>query len=96
MFYQVAVVWKHLAHPNIVPLLGVTTDPPQLISDWICDGDLTEYIASHPDADRLSLVRVPSIALYYMLIRSPVIGRRGRSQLSALLQHDSRKSQGST
>ena len=74
-----------MAHPNIVPLLGVTTDSPQLVSDWICDRDLPEYIASHPDLDRLSLVRVPSIALYDILTHSPVIGRRGRSQLPALL-----------
>ena len=32
-FHQVTVAWKHLKHPNIVPLLGVTIDPPQLISD---------------------------------------------------------------
>ena len=32
-FRQVTVVWKHLIHANIVPLLGVTIDPPQLISD---------------------------------------------------------------
>ena len=55
-FYQVAVVRKHLAHPGIVPLLGVTIDPPQLTSDRMPDGDLTEYIASHPDAGRISLV----------------------------------------
>ena len=56
VFHQVTVVWKHLAHPNIVPLLGASIDPPQLISDRMPGGDLTEYIASHSDADRISLV----------------------------------------
>ena len=55
-FRQVTVVWKHITHPNIVPLLGVTTNPPQLISDWMPGGDLTEYVTSHPDTDRISLV----------------------------------------
>ena len=55
-FHQVTVVWKHLTHPNIVPLLGVTADPPQLISDRMPGGNLTEYIANHPDADRIGLV----------------------------------------
>ena len=55
-FHQVTVVWKHLAHPNIVPLLGATIDPPQLISDRMPGGDLIEYIASHSDADRTNLV----------------------------------------
>lgn len=47
-----------MAHPNIVPLLGVTIDPLQLISEWMSGGDLTVYVANHPDTDRLSLVRV--------------------------------------
>ena len=73
MFRQVVVGWKHLTHPNIVPLLGVTINPPQLVSDWMHGGDLTEYIMSHPDADRLSLVRVPSIVLYGTLTCSPAV-----------------------
>ena len=72
-FYQAAVLRKHLAHPNIVPLLGVTIDPLQLISDWMSRGDLTEYITNHLDADRLSLVGVPSTALYDELTPLSVI-----------------------
>ena len=54
-----AAVWKNLGHPNVVPLLGVTTDPVQLVSGWMSDMNLTGYITDHPDADRLSLVGVP-------------------------------------
>ena len=68
-FHQVVVVWKHLSHQSIVPLLGVTIDPPQLVSDWMYGGDLTEYITSRPNADRLSLVRVPPLDC---TMRSPV------------------------
>ena len=57
MFYRGAVVWKHLDHPNIVPLLGVTSTPLQLISEWMTGGNLTEYIGKHPDTDRLGIVR---------------------------------------
>lgn len=59
-FHQVAVVSKHLVHPNIVPLLGITVDPFELISDWMPGGDLMGYIDAHPDTDRRSLVRFPS------------------------------------
>ena len=55
-----AVVSKHLVHPNIVPLLGIAVDPYELISDWMPGGDLMGYIDTHPDADRRSLVRFPS------------------------------------
>ena len=51
-------MWKHLSHPNIVPLLGITPTPLQLISEWMPNGDLTEYIKKHPNADRLGLVGV--------------------------------------
>jgi len=58
-FHQITVVWKNLAHPNIVPLLGVTTDPIQFALGWMPDADLTGYIMNHPDTDRLSFVGVP-------------------------------------
>ena len=56
-FNQVAAISKHLKHPNIVPLLGATTEPLELISEWMLGGELLGYIAGHEDADRLSLVR---------------------------------------
>ena len=59
MFCQEAVMWKNLTHPNIVPLLGITTTPFQFISDWIPGGDLPGYIEKNPDADRVQLVGVP-------------------------------------
>jgi len=51
-------MWKRLNHPNIVPLLGATIDPPQLVSDWMLCGDLVGYIVDHADADRLGLVGI--------------------------------------
>ena len=56
-------MWKHLTHPNIVPLLGVTLDPFQLVSDWVSGGDLPDYIRRKPDADRPRLVGVPAAVL---------------------------------
>ena len=61
-------MWKRLAHLNILPLLGVTTTPLQLISNWMPGGDLPEYIESHPDADRLGLVGgPPAVFVPYLL-----------------------------
>ena len=51
-----------MVHPNIVPLLGITTSPrPQLISDWMPGEDLPKYVKKHPDANRLELVCIPLI-----------------------------------
>ena len=59
IFHQVAVASKYLSHPNIVPILGATVGPYELISDWMLGGDLLGYIANNPDVDRLSLVGFP-------------------------------------
>ena len=51
-------MWKHVKHKNVLPLLGITSTPLQLISEWMFGGDLREYIGEHPDKDRLGLVGV--------------------------------------
>lgn len=48
-------MWKHLKHPNIVPLLGITISPPQLISRWMPGGDLSENM-KNPNVNRRTLV----------------------------------------
>ena len=55
-------MWKHLTHPNVLPLLGVTITPLQLISDLMPGGDLPRYVKNNPDANLLGLVGVPSDA----------------------------------
>ena len=52
------MLWKRLVHGSIVPLLGMTPTPLQLVSEWMPGGDLTEYIGKHPNPDRLGLVSV--------------------------------------
>ena len=56
-------MWKHLTHPNIVPLLCVTVTPFRFISDWMPGGDLLEYIEENPDADRLRFVGFRAVML---------------------------------
>jgi hypothetical protein len=60
-------MWKRLTHPNIVPLLGVTLEPLQLISVWMSGGELREYITHHPGTDRLRLVGIPLLSYQVML-----------------------------
>ena len=52
-------MWKHLRHPNVVPLLGVTLSPYQLISNWMPGGDLLENVKKQKsNVDRLGLVGI--------------------------------------
>jgi len=66
-------MWKYLAHPNIVPLLGVTTSPFQLISKWMPGGDLPDYIRKNLEADRLGLVDISATMFIPCLLPSPAI-----------------------
>jgi len=56
-------MWKRLTHPNILPLLGITITPLQLVSNWMPGGDLPGYIEKRSDADRLKLVGVSPVVL---------------------------------
>ncbi|KAF9789481.1 kinase-like protein [Thelephora terrestris] len=72
--YQEAIMWKRLDHKNIVPLLGMTKTPLQLISEWIPGGNLTEYIIQHSNANRRDLARDIAEGLYYLHSRNVVHG----------------------
>ena len=56
-FCEEAVVWKRLRHPNVVPLLGVVM-PLQLVSMWMPNGTLGDFVSAKPNVDRISLVSV--------------------------------------
>lgn len=54
-------MWKHLVHPNIVPVRGITTEPFQLVSDWVPGWNLTEFVKERPNGyGSLGLVGIPS------------------------------------
>lgn len=59
-FCREVLGWKRLSHPNILPLLGVSvTASPRsfrIVSDWMQNGNVMEYIRSNPEVDRLQLV----------------------------------------
>jgi len=52
--------WKHLSHPNILPLkaVSISIDPPRfcILSEWMPNGNVMEYARSNPEANRLQLV----------------------------------------
>ena len=52
------VTWKTLRHPNVLPLVGVTMSENQfaMVSDWMSNGNINEFLGANPDADRLKLV----------------------------------------
>ncbi|KAF9644226.1 kinase-like protein [Thelephora ganbajun] len=65
-FYQEAVMWKRSTHPNIVPFLGVTVAPPQLVSNRMSGRTLLQYVGKRPDSDRPRVLYDVAKGLHYL------------------------------
>ena len=54
-------MWKALRHPNVVPLIGVAMSETRfaMISEWMVNRDINNFLKGNPDADRLKLVCFP-------------------------------------
>ena len=59
IFCKEVVMWRRISHPNIVPFLGVSTTPVPLsmVSEWMPNGNVRDYVGENPDTSRLQLVR---------------------------------------
>ena len=57
-FCREGVAWKHLRHPNILPLLGVTVSGYRLamVSEWMEHGNINEFIERDRHVNRTELV----------------------------------------
>jgi len=77
ILWKLAPIWKRLVHENILPSHGVDTSIFQLalVYDWGHNGNITQYLGSHPDASWPELVSV------LRFVRSPFA-----DQYSKLLQ----------
>ena len=62
-FCREGVVWKHLRHSNVLPMLGVTVSEHRfaMISEWMENGDINEFIRKGKHVNRTKLVRRPLI-----------------------------------
>ena len=59
--WKLVPIWKRLIHENVLPFHGVDTSIFQLalVYDWCDNGNITQYLKSHPDASRPKLVNFP-------------------------------------
>ena len=67
-------MWRTLQHPNILPLIGVMMSESQfaMVSDWMTNGTINDFVKAYPDADRLELVGVsPRVPPSSFQVHSP-------------------------
>ena len=62
-FCKEVMSWKALRHPNALPLLGVmmTNNEFVMVSKWMANGNIIEFIEAHRDANRFKLVGFRSV-----------------------------------
>jgi len=60
ILWKLVPVWKRLVHENVLPFLGVDTSIFRLalVYDWGHNGNIMQYLESHPDSSRPKLVSV--------------------------------------
>ncbi len=56
-----AIMWSHLSHPNLLPFYGIYHPHERLgsvclVSPWMQNGNINDYLKVHPDVPRLHLV----------------------------------------
>lgn len=64
------ITWKHLSHPNILPMLGVSISADnhcfRILTEWMPNGNITLYARSNPAANRLQLVSPLAISSRFL------------------------------
>ena len=52
------ILWKHLSCPYLLKFNGVFyhNGVPAIVTPWMSNGNVIEYLEKHTDADRLRLV----------------------------------------
>ncbi|KAG6375569.1 kinase-like domain-containing protein [Boletus reticuloceps] len=78
-----AIIWRHLRHPNCLPMYGVyrmATDGPNisvaLVSPWMDQGTLFRYLERNPNADRTQLILDVVRGLDYLHSMQPHVAHR--------------------
>lgn len=45
-------MWNRRPHPNILPLIGVLAPDFIMVSEWMENGNIREYVTAHPRVNR--------------------------------------------
>ena len=62
-FSREAILWGQLSHPNLLPFYGLYQLGSRacLISPWVENGHINQFLARNPMVDRVLLVRTSEL-----------------------------------
>ncbi|KAF9526161.1 kinase-like domain-containing protein [Crepidotus variabilis] len=85
-------VWQQLSHPNILPLIGATTEafPNRycFLVPWLSNGSITSYLKTHPDHNRYTSICNIVDGLNYLHSLSPPVGHKDLKGDNVLVRDD--------
>lgn len=58
-------MWNRKSHPNILPLIGVSGQDFTMVSEWMENGNIREYVLTHPEVNRPSIVSQSILRPFY-------------------------------
>ncbi|KAF9781352.1 kinase-like domain-containing protein [Thelephora terrestris] len=66
--FQQLVIWRRLSHPNVLPVLGISPElfPLCIVSGWMIDGNILDFMSAHPKVSRLRLLAEAASGLQYL------------------------------
>ncbi|KDR72752.1 hypothetical protein GALMADRAFT_143032 [Galerina marginata CBS 339.88] len=78
-FSREAILWGHVSHANLLPFYGIYHLEDHdgrlcLVSPWMDNGNITEYLTQTPSAHRILLVSDIAAGLHYLHQRDIVHG----------------------
>ncbi|KAJ7803305.1 kinase-like domain-containing protein, partial [Mycena leptocephala] len=75
-FGREALIWRQLCHPNLLPFFGLyyLDNRLCLVSPWMENGNVTEFLNNEPNANRLSLILDVALGLKYLHEQNVVHG----------------------
>ena len=64
-FAREMIIWTSLKHDNVLPCLGFAehNNLPALVSEWMENGNIIDYLTKNDDVDRVIVVCVSSLKL---------------------------------
>ncbi|KAG9006208.1 hypothetical protein FRB94_000903 [Tulasnella sp. JGI-2019a] len=61
-------VWNRLHHPHVLPFLGasIAAVPPFIVSQYMPNGDIRQYLSKNPNANRVQLIHEIALGMLYI------------------------------